>query len=89
MIVRTDKSFQKDVSKINDRKTQIALIETIELIQQAEALSEIKNLKKLTGFKDLYRIRLGNYRIGLRFSETKELILIRFLHRKEIYQKWP
>jgi len=89
MIVRTDKSFQKDVSKINDSKTQIALVETIELIQQAEALSEIKNLKKLTGFKDLYRIRLGNYRIGLRFSETKELILIRFLHRKELYQKWP
>lgn len=89
MIVRIDKSFQKDANKIRDPKTKSALIEVLEFIQLAETLSEINNLKKLTGFKDLYRIRLGNYRIGFRFSETGELIFIRFLHRKEIYQKWP
>jgi mRNA interferase RelE/StbE len=89
MIVRIDKSFQKDVDKINDAKIKHAIIEAIHLIQDTENFSSIKNLKKLTGYKDLYRIRLGNYRIGLRYTYDQELIFIRFLHRKDIYQKWP
>ncbi len=89
MIVRIDKSFQKDVSKINDAKIKQAIVETVQLIQETENLSLVNNLKKLTGYKDLYRIRLGNYRIGLRHTEDQELIFIRFLHRKEIYQRWP
>ena len=89
MIVRIDKSFQKDVSKINDAKIKTAVVETINSIQEAEGLTSIKNLSKLTGYKEFYRIRLGNYRIGLRYTDSQELILIRFLHRKEIYQRWP
>lgn len=89
MIVKIDKSFQKDVSKINDVKIKTAIVETINLIQESETLSSINNLKKLSGYKDLYRIRLGNYRIGLRFTSEQELIFIRFLHRKEVYQRWP
>lgn len=89
MIVRIDKSFQKDVDKITDAKTKNSIVEIVTLIQKADDLSSIRNLKKLTGHKDLYRIRIGNYRIGLRFTDEQELILIRFLHRKEIYQRWP
>ena len=89
MIVRIDKGFQKDVSKINDVKIKRAITETIESVQNSENLSSITNIKKLTGHKDFYRIRLGNYRIGLRYTEDKELIFIRFLDRKEIYQRWP
>ncbi len=89
MIVRIDKSFQKDISKITDAKVKHLIRETIEAIQTNENFSSVVNLKKLTGYKDFYRIRLGNYRIGLRYNENQEVVLIRFLHRKEIYQKWP
>ena len=89
MIVRVDKSFQKDISKINDAKIKRSISETIESIQQAENLFLITNLKKLTGYKDFYRIKLGNYRIGLEYTKDHEVILIRFLDRKEIYRKWP
>ena len=89
MIVRIDKSFQKDVSKINDAKLKRTISEAIENIQKAESLSSIVNLKKLTGYKEFYRIKLGNYRIGLEYTEDHEIILIRFLDRKEIYRKWP
>jgi mRNA interferase RelE/StbE len=89
MIVKIDKSFQKDVNKVDDAKIKNKLFETIRLIQEAETLASISNLKKLTGYREMYRIRLGDYRVGLRYSETRELILIRFLHRKEIYQNWP
>ena len=89
MIVKIDKSFQKDVSKIHDVKLKSAIYEIIKQIQETDNISEISNLKKLKGHKDLYRIRLGNYRLGLEYTEEQELIFIRFLHRKEIYQKWP
>lgn len=89
MIVRIDKSFQKDVNKISDEKVKATIIEVIRHTQSAEHLSSINNLKKLTGHKNKYRIRLGNYRIGLEYNEDHELIFTRFLHRKEIYQKWP
>jgi mRNA interferase RelE/StbE len=88
MIVKIDKSFQKDISRITDAKVKLAIAEIIEAIEKSENLSSI-NLKKLTGYKDLYRIRHGNYRIGLRFTDEQELIFIRVLHRKEIYQRWP
>jgi mRNA-degrading endonuclease RelE of RelBE toxin-antitoxin system len=37
----------------------------------------------------MYRIRLGDFRIGLEHVADNEIILIRFLHRKEIYKRWP
>ena len=82
MIVKTDKSFQKDVGKVNDTKLKHTLSEVIENIQNAENLSSIANLKKLTGFKDCYRI-------GLQYTKDNEIILTRFLDRKEIYRRWP
>jgi mRNA interferase RelE/StbE len=59
MIVRIDKSFQKDVGKINDQKIKQSIAEIVKDVQQAENLLSIKNLKKLTGYRDFYRIRLG------------------------------
>jgi hypothetical protein len=52
MIVRIDKSFQKDVSKLNDAKTKHAIIELVKNTQLAENLSSINNIKKLAGYKD-------------------------------------
>ena len=89
MIVRTDKSFVKDVGKVKDAKLKQNLTEVIENVQKAENLSTITNLKKLTGFKDCYRIKMGDYRIGFEYTTDHEVILIRFLHRKEIYRYWP
>jgi len=89
MIVRIDKSFEKDTSKINDAKTKAAIVEVIDNIQAAADISSINKLKKIVGYKNMYRIRLGDFRIGLEYTESNEIILIRFLHRKEIYKRWP
>jgi len=42
----------------------------------------------MTGYKNAYRIRLGNYRIGF-LMIADELILNRVLHRKDIYDYFP
>ncbi len=56
--------FNKDISTIKVKSTKSKLIETIDSIEKANSISDIKGLKKLKGFKDAYRVRLGDYRLG-------------------------
>jgi len=63
MIVRIDKSFQKDINKITDAKIKLAIFETVTTIRESENLSSITGLKKLTGYKDLFRIRIGDFEL--------------------------
>lgn len=81
------KSFEKDTIKlpIHIRQKIAAIIEDI---HQATYLSDINNCKKLTGYKNAYRIRLGDYRIGFYF-EDNTVELVRVLLRKEMYRYFP
>jgi len=57
---------------------------------KAENLSDLKanSLKKIKGFKNYYRVRIGDYRIG--FKKVKnQIIFMRVLHRKDIYKLFP
>jgi len=49
---------------------------------------EIPDLKKLKGYKNYYRIRFGDYRAGIRFTNNR-LIMERLLHRKDLYKYYP
>jgi mRNA interferase RelE/StbE len=42
-----------------------AIIECVQKVSDAETISNIGNLKKITGYKPAYRIRTGDYRIGV------------------------
>jgi mRNA-degrading endonuclease RelE of RelBE toxin-antitoxin system len=42
----------------------------------------------LVGFTTAYRIRIGDYRIGIFFKEDT-VIFARILHRKDIYKLFP
>jgi mRNA interferase RelE/StbE len=88
MILKVDKSFEKDFKKAGNVKLKSKLHAVLTNIQEASKLSHINNLKKLKGTTDFYRIRLGDYRIGLIINKN-EVELIRFLHRKDIYRYFP
>ncbi len=88
MEVKIDKSFQKDTRKIKDKAllTKIALV--ISSVQQAENINQIKNLKKLKGPSGNFRIKIGDYRLGIIISESS-IEFIRCLHRRDIYKYFP
>jgi len=88
MVVRIDKSFQKDLTALRNKNLNKKVAACIEEAINAKQLSEINGIKKLIGFEIYYRIRIGNYRIGLEIQEN-EVIFIRILHRKEIYRFFP
>ena len=83
------KKFSKDVDKIqNEPRARNGLLKVIEKIKLAGTLSEIKGVRKIEGYQEYYRIRIGEYRLGMKITEnTAELI--RFLHRKDIYRRFP
>lgn len=47
-------------------------------------------LQKMKGYTDKYKIRVGDYRIGLVVDQTaKRIICQRVAHRREIYRVFP
>jgi mRNA-degrading endonuclease RelE of RelBE toxin-antitoxin system len=57
---------------------------TFEEIPKIQSFAEITNLKKLKGYENAYRIRIGDYRIGIIF-DGETVMFQRVLHRKDIY----
>ncbi len=80
--------FNKDISSIKQKTTKASIIKIIEQVEDARSLSDISGVKKLKGFKDAYRIRVGDYRLGLFVSKNKAQFA-RFVHRKDIYKLFP
>jgi len=80
MEVEFRKSFLKDLKgKDNAILNQLRIL--IEKLETSNSLELIKNIKKMKGSESYYRIKLGDYRLGLKVENNK-LIIIRFLHRK-------
>ena len=88
MEVEFNNKFYKDIDKIKLKSVKNNIISIIENVEDAKKINEIKNIKKLKGFDTAYRIRTGDYRIGL-FIEKNIVEFARILHRKEIYNIFP
>lgn len=88
MKVEFKNSFLKSIQKINNPKLRESVAFAIEDVESAHDLNQISNLKKLKGYKEYYRIRIGSYRIGLKF-ENDIFIFAAFDDRKDIYKKFP
>lgn len=76
------KDFEKLPSKIRERVT-----EALKLLS-LNPYSELLKVKKLKNAEDLFRIRLGDYRVLYEIrNETLIVIVIKIGHRREIYRK--
>jgi mRNA interferase RelE/StbE len=80
--------FLKDLDKVHQISVKKDVINIIEMVEKATFPSEIRNIKKLKGHKVAYRIRTGDYRIGV-FIENGTVEFIRIAHRKDIYKVFP
>ena len=82
------KKFLKDVNKLPDQIKQGVLDIAFKQIPEIENIQDFSNLKKLSGFKNFYRIRYSDYRIGIAVQQDK-IVFFRVLHRKDIYKFFP
>ena len=81
-------SFLKDVKHIKQAAVKKKITAVIVESRKATSLLDLKNVKKLEGTNDYYRIRIGDYRIGVKLQD-KKLIFLRCLNRKDIYRYFP
>ena len=64
------------------------VIKAIKNVEDSTSRSQIKGLKKLKGYKNAFRIKIGDYRIGI-FIERNNVEFARVIHRKDIYKIFP
>lgn len=88
MNVQFKKSFAKDLRSIRNQSVLDRVKETVEQVEQAASTKDIANLKKLQGGGNYYRIRIGEFRVGVAI-ESESVTFIRCLNRKEIYKFFP
>lgn len=88
MNVKFEYRFEKDLHAVKDKKLFSKIKKIIIGCKNSDNVSQIKDIKKLKGYDTFFRIKIGDYRIGIEIIKN-ELIFVRFLHRKDIYKFFP
>lgn len=78
----------KDLDKLKVTAVKKSVVEVINKIELANQIYDIPNIKKLKGHDNAYRIKIGDYRIGI-FLENDTIEMARIVHRKDIYKLFP
>ena len=81
-------SFLHDVRKLRDAKVRLAVARAIENVDRAAVIEHVKGIKRLSGQAGYYRIRIGEWRIGL-YVSGETVTFVRCLHRREVYRYFP
>jgi len=78
--------FLKDLKRLKKQPIyQQVYSLAFDTLPNVNSLQDLPNIKALIGSGNRYRIRIGNYRVGIEINgDTLELF--RVLHRKEFYR---
>ena len=79
MKVEFSKKFLKELKKLPP-KIKKSVVDLLIDLESYEEIDDVPNIVKLEGFKQFYRIRVGSWRIGLKYEddEIKFALLLLF-----------
>ncbi|CCQ48969.1 MULTISPECIES: type II toxin-antitoxin system RelE family toxin [Crocosphaera] len=81
--------FLKDLKKLKKQPIYKRIFElAFETIPLADNLEVLSNIKAMKGYSNRYRIRIGDYRIGIEV-QGHQVEMMRVLHRREFYRYFP
>lgn len=79
----------KDLAKVVPVKRRLQIEKfAFVLLASATSVESLGSIEKMKGYKNYYKIRFGEYRVGLSISNSIVEIK-RVLNRKEIYKYFP
>lgn len=87
MKVEIRDSIVKDIKRVS-RKEKEKLQKIYDTFLKSQNITDIQGVKKLKGYENFYRIRMGDYRLGF-VAKSDKIVFLRFLHRKDIYKYFP
>ncbi len=88
MKIAFEASFARDLKRIRDKQLLQRVQQVIESVKEAATIDAVVGMKKMQGYDTFYRLRLGDYRIGIEVADD-QVIFVRFLHRKDMYRYFP
>ena len=89
MNVEYSKDFEKSVKKLSGKMLG-SICKVITEVKNAENIKDITDCKKLVGYRNVYRIRIGDYRAFFTFhiEIVNDTVFFRYLvSRGEAYAK--
>ena len=89
MNVDYSKDFKKSVKKLSGKMLD-SIRKVITEVKNAENIKDITDCKKLVGYRNVYRIRIGDYRAFFTFhiEIVNDTVIFRYLvSRGEAYAK--
>jgi mRNA interferase RelE/StbE len=88
MKVEYSKKFLKQLAAVpGDIRSKIESFVFEELVSTS-SIFEMGKVEKLKGYDGFYKVRFGNYRLGL-VVENEVIIVKTVMHRREIYKFFP
>ena len=83
-------AFLRDLKKLKKQKSVYDRVYalTFDTLPESSSLNELSGVKAMSGYPDHYRIRLGQYRVGVVY-DGETLDVMRVLHRRDFYRYFP
>jgi len=75
--------------EITDKSLKKRLLSIIKEIEHAGSLNEIRNIKPIKGYSGFYRIKSGDYRLGISFENDVVWLLFFGKRDESTYKKFP
>ena len=88
MEVEYSAGFTRDLRRIRSSDIRQRALRKIEEIEDASAIIHVTHVVRMTGGGSYYRIRIGDYRLGITV-QGDVVTMLRFLHRRDIYRFFP
>ncbi|HBQ20931.1 MAG: hypothetical protein A2Z91_08760 [Deltaproteobacteria bacterium GWA2_38_16] len=76
-------SAEKEFKRL-PRDIQERLLKVFKILE-IDPYSEILKIRKIQGRDDLFRIRIGAYRLIYSMELSSKIVIIRIRHRKDVY----
>jgi len=89
MNVEFHKRFAKDLKGIKAAEVLVKIKTAILDLEAAEDLRSLRQIRTLKGGGQILRMRVGGYRTGFQLVGDGGVLLLRVMHRREIYRYFP
>ncbi len=89
MKVQYRKSFLRDLKKLKGQPVYDKIFKlAFTTLPEVDTLRDVANVEAMKGYPNRYRIRIGNYRVGIEVHGDNVEVM-RVLHRREFYRYFP
>lgn len=89
MQVKFSKDFEKQTASVKDKALLNRIGKIVKRVMECSSLKEVPNLIPITGSPGYFRIRMGNYRIGISLEDDTVWFLFFGKRDESTYKKFP